>query len=261
MEVHHHAHPAAAWHRKKWTHYLFEFLMLFLAVFAGFLAENQREHFVEAKRAKVYAQSLLNDLKADTAEVNSAIRAERFRQASMDSLILYSKSLKGNLTVPGKFYYYSRFVSNLYTIDWYNSTLNQLIQAGNLRLFGNKNLIDKINTYYSSQSTITRSTSIAHERRVKLLEVRSQLLLSRYYILFGGTDYMVELNKPGASLDTALLNNRYPLSRNADVLFDEYINLLIDGRWYQELSLKRYPQIIKDATEIMQLLKDKYKIE
>ena len=36
MEVHHHGHTE----RKKWTHYLWEFLMLFLAVFAGFLAEN-----------------------------------------------------------------------------------------------------------------------------------------------------------------------------------------------------------------------------
>ena len=43
MEVHTHTHTA----RKKWTHYLWEFLMLFLAVFAGFLAENQREHIVE----------------------------------------------------------------------------------------------------------------------------------------------------------------------------------------------------------------------
>ena len=46
MEVHHHAHLASGethTSRKKWTHYLWEFLMLFLAVFCGFLAENQRE--------------------------------------------------------------------------------------------------------------------------------------------------------------------------------------------------------------------------
>jgi hypothetical protein len=46
MEVHHHAHTA----RKKWTHYFWEFFMLFLAVTAGFLVENQREHFIEHKR-------------------------------------------------------------------------------------------------------------------------------------------------------------------------------------------------------------------
>jgi len=44
MEVHAHTHTA----RKKWTHYFWEFLMLFLAVFCGFLAENQREHMIES---------------------------------------------------------------------------------------------------------------------------------------------------------------------------------------------------------------------
>jgi hypothetical protein len=32
MEVHHHSHPSpSSGHRKKWTHYFCEFLMLFLA--------------------------------------------------------------------------------------------------------------------------------------------------------------------------------------------------------------------------------------
>ena len=39
MEVHAHAHTE----RKKWNHYLWEFLMLFLAVTLGFWAENLRE--------------------------------------------------------------------------------------------------------------------------------------------------------------------------------------------------------------------------
>ena len=48
MEVHHHSHTPG----KKWAHYFWEFLMLFLAVFCGFLAENFREHQVEKKKGK-----------------------------------------------------------------------------------------------------------------------------------------------------------------------------------------------------------------
>ena len=52
MEVHSHTHSP----RKKWTHYFWEFLMLFLAVFCGFLAENiwdykTHESFSLAERA------------------------------------------------------------------------------------------------------------------------------------------------------------------------------------------------------------------
>ncbi len=49
MEVHHHGHVHE---KKKWKEYVFQFLMLFLAVFCGFLAENQREHVVENQREK-----------------------------------------------------------------------------------------------------------------------------------------------------------------------------------------------------------------
>ena len=40
--------------------------MLFLAVFAGFLAENQREHYVEHQREKQYIRSMIEDLQTDT---------------------------------------------------------------------------------------------------------------------------------------------------------------------------------------------------
>ena len=63
MEVHH-AHHAN--HKKKWGEYLLEFLMLFLAVYLGFLAENLREHQVEKARLKEYMHGLVDDLKADT---------------------------------------------------------------------------------------------------------------------------------------------------------------------------------------------------
>jgi hypothetical protein len=53
MEVHAHTHtpsPPAGRAGKKWTHYFWEFLMLFLAVFCGFLAEYQLEHKIESDR-------------------------------------------------------------------------------------------------------------------------------------------------------------------------------------------------------------------
>ena len=74
MEVHAHSHTP----RKKWTHYFWEFLMLFLAVFCGFLSENQREHYVEAQREKEYAKSLLSDMKEDTTEISGGITQNNF---------------------------------------------------------------------------------------------------------------------------------------------------------------------------------------
>ena len=72
MEVHHHPRVYESrpqQHKNKWTHYLWEFLMLFLAVTLGFLVENQREHYIEHQRAKVYAASMKGNLQADTSEL------------------------------------------------------------------------------------------------------------------------------------------------------------------------------------------------
>src|SRR4029079_117619 len=97
MEVHHHTHterPPAGRAGKKFTHYLWEFLMLFLAVFAGFLAENQREHIVEHRRAKTYASNLYKELKKDTAELNEITKWTQ-------RLIHYFDSLcKSSLEIP-----------------------------------------------------------------------------------------------------------------------------------------------------------------
>ena len=57
MEVHAHTHTA----RKKWTHYLWEFLMLFLAVFCGFLAEYQLEHKIEKEKGMQYISSFYEE--------------------------------------------------------------------------------------------------------------------------------------------------------------------------------------------------------
>ena len=48
MEVQKHPHHVT--HKKKWTEYLLEFFMLFLAVFLGFVAENISEGVVESNR-------------------------------------------------------------------------------------------------------------------------------------------------------------------------------------------------------------------
>src|SRR5687767_293503 len=78
MEVHKHPHHVT--HKKKWGEYFLEFFMLFLAVFLGFLAENQREHFVEHQREKKFARRLLSDLRQDSLFFESRIELLEKRQ-------------------------------------------------------------------------------------------------------------------------------------------------------------------------------------
>ena len=61
MEIHKHPHHVT--HKKQLGEYALEFLMLFLAIFLGFVAENIRETSVERHQEKEYMRLMVEDLK------------------------------------------------------------------------------------------------------------------------------------------------------------------------------------------------------
>ena len=168
MEVHHHAHTA----RKKWSHYFWEFLMLFLAVFAGFLAENQREHYVEHQREKQYMRSMLQDLETDLRNI-ALSKAEKERMVAYgDSLILLY--LDGHYqSNSSHFYYYARNFStyqNLFVMT--DGTLTQLKNSGGLRLIRKPEIVDSLQAY----NNLFNQFKLSQEREDRFLgEYREQM--------------------------------------------------------------------------------------
>src|SRR5688572_23720641 len=114
MEIHHHSHSAVGSdsHRskKKWTHHFWEFLMLFLAVFCGFLAEYQLEHKIEKNKEKQYMKSMIEDLKTDTAAIVILNQIRSSRHQVSDS-ILAAINAKNYSQNGAAFYYWARVFS------------------------------------------------------------------------------------------------------------------------------------------------------
>ena len=71
MEVHHPHHPT---HKKKWSEYIVEFVMLFAAVTLGFFAENVREHQIIEHKTQQNLQSIILDLKKDSILLQDRIK-------------------------------------------------------------------------------------------------------------------------------------------------------------------------------------------
>ncbi|HMK25122.1 MAG TPA: hypothetical protein VK483_03765 [Chitinophagaceae bacterium] len=147
MEVHHSHHPT---HKKKWTEYLLEFFMLFLAVFLGFVAENIREKSVERHREKEYIVSLIQDLKTDTANLTRVIRLYKKQHKNQDTLLMLFDSLDLGFN--------KNFVRLLGSIEGFpdfiytDATIQQLKSSGGFRLIRNKKAVDSINAYTSAVS-------------------------------------------------------------------------------------------------------------
>ncbi len=142
MEVHHHSHTA----RKKWTHYFWEFLMLFLAVFCGFLAEYQLEHTIENQREKKYIRSFIEDLKADTMKINEVLYQSIKQQKGFDSLMGVLKD-PGFVNNPSEFEKHAFHIFTLIVFFQTDRTLQQLKNAGGLRLIRKQAASDSIISY------------------------------------------------------------------------------------------------------------------
>jgi hypothetical protein len=254
MEVHAHTHTS----RKKWTHYFWEFLMLFLAVFCGFLAENIREHKIEKIRAGEYARLLIKDLENDTSIIKSSTKQLDKISASIDSISSFVyKGVSGN-KVPGSFYYYSQIGSISPIVIWNDATLIQLTQSGNLRYFRNHELVNKISSYYSRQDYVRNLNNGDRERREKTIAIRSRILNNHYYKYYSTV-------LPGDRLQLlpdSLMMNIIPIQSNDPQILNEYANSFENRRGYINLVLTdTYPKAISSAVELILLLKKEYHLE
>ena len=130
MEVHAHSHTD----RKKWTHYFWEFLMLFLAVFCGFLAENQREHYVEKLRAKQYIQSFYDDLHKNLATCSRIIEFNIQKNDALNNMDACYDSLSKNWKTSSCLAKLINNSSFFWSVEFSDGTINQLKNAGGFRL-------------------------------------------------------------------------------------------------------------------------------
>src|SRR5215471_2442335 len=152
MEVHHHAHPVPDSHRgsskKKWTHYVWEFLMLFLAVFCGFLAENFREGLINKEKAHHYMENMVADLKADVAAFDSSTYYMQLWYDHLDSALKIPVERLRNINSQDSFFYH--FYPYYSYVGYCEQSDNTIIQlkAGGFNLIHDKATVDSINAVY-----------------------------------------------------------------------------------------------------------------
>ena len=181
MEVHAHTHPPpGGTGRKKWTHYLFEFLMLFLAITLGFFVENQREHYIEHRREKQYIRSYLEDLKTDIIQLDSIILKRNHRKITMDSLN-YMLDLPEPDIYGKQIYYYTRWLTIAYVFFNNDRTIQQLKNGGNLRLIRNQEASDAIMAYDRQVRWLVIVTDREQEFFLELVKKIEEIFDSRVF--------------------------------------------------------------------------------
>ena len=253
MEVHHHGHVHE---KKKWKEYVFQFFMLFLAVFCGFLAENQREHYVEKHRAKNYARTMIEDLRKDIEEVKDMNHECLVILNAFDSIKLMVHTGITNNKVRGSFYYFSRIGSIVPLISWNKATLTQVIQSGSLRYFTSSELVNKISYYYASASQVDGQQETDRRFREKTVEIRNKLLNNFEFSRYSG------FNINSDHLADSLLLYQIPLQSAEPNLLNEYANSFENRRaTLRNLTSKYFPDLIKTGKELIEMLGKEYHLK
>jgi hypothetical protein len=202
-------------------------------------------------------------MRLDTGELKRGIGITNLTISAIDSIVASSKKVTSKNTAPAAFYFYSKFISYSFRIDWSRSTLDQLIQSGNLRYLRNKDLVSLINTYYYFQGLIAAQNQIDAGHRDKTMELRNSILTNSYY---------VEFTKKGlldfAGLTLSMGQNDFadtrelPLQHDAAVYMDKYLNYLIDRKLrLTDIGSHYYLEANKLAVEIINSLIAEYKLK
>ena len=255
MEVHHHPHtsdPDMHRGRKKWTHYFWEFLMLFLAVTLGFFVENQREHYIEGKREKEYIRSMIEDLRLDMAGL-SADNNERKKAVIMyDSVITLLNKKNRSQFEQQRIYYLARMGLRSSPFPVLNDrTYEQMKSSGNLRLIHYKEIADKITKYYFNTKEFSINTDQTLLRLQSLIEYEGKV--------FDGTVFQqminiknFEINQPRG--DPALITEDKQTLNELSVRIHYVLSILL-------YSQNFITELEKEASQLTETLKKEYHLK
>jgi hypothetical protein len=238
MEVHH--HPDLHHKKKNFREYFLEFLMIFLAVTMGFIAENIREYITDSHKENQYVFSLYEDLEADTVKIANLLRYDDEKINVLSQMNSCYDTVSKNLKATTCMGALIKFSKTNRTFQLTDRTLRQLANAGGFRLL-NKEDADSILVYESMfrqyedfQKTIFQGAQD---------NVRNTLnLLADFRV-----NFPLQNPAPWWGKDTTSTILSGPLLFSGD--------RVLLNKWFNELAL--YLRITKAQRNLLSDLKDK----
>ncbi|HET9823957.1 MAG TPA: hypothetical protein VFP87_01415 [Chitinophagaceae bacterium] len=247
MEVHHHSQLHQP---KRWTGYILEFFMIFLAVTLGFFAENIREEIINRKKEKHYLQSLAEDIKSDTAQLRRYVHFKKNVMLYCDSL-LFIVSHTNALKNSNAFYNYSKEMARYVRYYPADRTIEQLRNSGTMQLITDWDVSNAIADYYSSTKSMEE---VDQELNDETMRYR------RYLIDFLDLSSYDQLNEPGSFMDNSRNTRGNPAFISDDptklkIIYNEVFTL----KAFLYNSARSADSLILNGNKILTLLRQRSK--
>lgn len=219
--------------------------MLFLAVFCGFLAEYQLEHKIEKERAKELAASLYNEFKKDTAELSTISRNfSSLKIKHIDSLLdILQGRYPMNDTAFSVHAAWLVFVNNF---NRNNATYEQMKNSGSLRYF-RQDFIISLQEYENIWA------------RIRLREESEREKIENRTIPF--VQDVINYEFVHTILNGQPFPRRIYVKLQGQDAMDQMINKVIEIKTVTMRRKVLYDQLKQKAIEILEALKEKYRLE
>ena len=210
----------------------------------GFIAENIREHTSEHRNARILAQSMLEDLKRDTASLHEGILLSGMKLKSIDILIsiLHTPHAEWNDTI---FYnnIWRLFSSVPFIIT--DGTYDQMKTSGTLRYF-DQSQVNLMNAY----AVQFKKTAARDEG-----ENNATWLLAPHILDNINLEVMYDIR-----FDKPITHEMYiKFTDKAEV--DKFRNMVLMIKSFRTRTLQEYNEQLRIADKLIEALKKKYHLE
>ena len=257
MEVHH--HPDLHHKKKNFKEYFLEFLMIFLAVTLGFIAEGLRENISDHSKEKEYIVSIIQDMKKDSATLTNYIYKNiPYHSQWLDSEInlLQQPLLAGK----DKEIYQAFILGNLWTYDFFKTvrTISQLNAEG-FRLIRNQNAVNAITDWETqldyNNITLTKAMNLQSD-----IDVSANIFADKY--VTNNLSSIALLKLPNLSkLNLSDIPNSAHISKADPKELDAYIKELKVYNYFLISNLQQeYTFDLKVLTKTLNTLETAYNI-
>jgi hypothetical protein len=251
MEVHH--HPKVE--KKNLKEYFLEFIMIFLAVTLGFIAENIREDISEHQKAKTFATSMKEDLKADTAQLNRYNKYFTITANNIDTFMLLLQKDDPKNILSGKLYWYGLFGGASGNFIQNDATFQQMKSSGSLAFFNPETTID-IEKYDRFCRSLQASDDMNRDIYTEVRKTRAMIFDFKYNEIANRLSQKNRIAYNQTSIDSFIATNP-PLLSNDKVLFNQYVEL-VRSRFLRIYNVAISDSLLKQANIVLDDLNKNY---
>ena len=235
--------------KKSWKGYLLDFIMLFLAVSLGFMADNFRERASERSKEIEYIRSMIEDVEEDRVNIKAAIDVNTQKIQGLDSLLNICFNYRD--TDADKLDINRHFIQVLYHPEFLTPTdltMQQLKNAGGMRLIKSKTAINDIIRYDTKLKKITNQQLYYENYQNKAID-RGTEIFNIHNLLFA-------LRNP----DERMSPKYYELLDKDDLKLKEFGNSIAMYKGIIEYYVRLLSEMNEQGDVLMETLKSEYKL-